>query len=280
MKGRNAFLLGLLVTLGFSAGCRSPDPGAATHPFSHPTPPVPSPSTAPLSERSAQRQTTLPKREVPWFTVGYSVEGRPIEAVELGRGPLRVLIIGSVHGNEPEGIALVNRLAELLYVRPLLLESATVVLVRNANPDGAARGMRTNSRGVDLNRNFPASNWEPFQHPSRGGSGTAPLSEPEVRVLVRLIEHFQPQRVVAIHSTRGDPMVNYDGPAQHLAERMSRLNGYPVRASIGYPTPGSLGNYVGRDLAIPTITLELPRGIDADSAWRENREALLAILLP
>jgi protein MpaA len=59
---------------------------------------------------------------------------------------------------------------------------------------------------------------------------------------------------------------------------MSKHNGYPPAATMGYPTPGSLGSYAGIDRQIPMITLELPRDAPGDQAWRENREALLAAI--
>ena len=72
-------------------------------------------------------------------------------------------------------------------------------------------------------------------------------------------------------------MVNYDGPGLRLAEKMAVYNGYPVRGDIGYPTPGSFGNYAGVEKRIPTITLELPRG-SFESMWEANRDALLAAI--
>lgn len=270
----------LLAVVSGLAGCRAPAHIAAPVPKPpRPTERTPGPVLRAVPEAGLREPGSSGSRPS-WYVVGYSVENREIEAVQLGRGPLRVLIIGSVHGNEPEGIALVDRLLQNLTRQPKLLQDATVVLIRNANPDGAVRGRRTNARGVDINRNFPASNWQRIVHPTRGSSGEHPLSEPESRVIWRIVDHFRPHRIVAIHSTVGEPMVNYDGPARDLAERMSQFNGYPVRSSIGYPTPGSLGNYAGNDLQIPIITLELPRGIDPLSAWQQNRDALLSVLMP
>ena len=39
---------------------------------------------------------------------------------------------------------------------------------------------------------------------------------------------------------------------------MARACGYPARASVGYPTPGSFGSAYGVDRGLPVITLELP----------------------
>lgn len=224
------------------------------------------------------RREFVTRNSVPWTAIGQSTRGAEIEALRFGSGPLRVLIIGSIHGDEPEGVDLVERLAVDLSNESGLLADATVLLVRNANPDGTATRTRTNSNGVDLNRNFPARNWKAIAKSKTGTSGSEPGTEPETQAILKMLDEFEPHRIVAIHSTRGKPMVNYDGPALELARAMSRHNRYVPSETIGYPTPGSLGSYAGIDLKIPIITLELPRGIAPDLAWKENREALLQSL--
>ena len=81
-----------------------------------------------------------------------------------------------------------------------------------------------------------------------------------------------------MHATTGRPMNNYDGPGKALAQSLSRFNKYMVSDSIGYPTPGSLGSWVGNDLDTPIITLELPRKISPENAWNANKLALIEML--
>jgi predicted deacylase len=215
---------------------------------------------------------------VAWRSVGESVEGRPIEAVQLGNGARRVLLIGGIHGDEPEGQPIIEQIAQEFASDRALARGATVLIVRDLNPDGTAARTRTNTNGVDLNRNFPASNWDSTASSPRMNPGPRAASEPETRVLIEVIREFQPDRILVMHATRGKPMVNYDGPARELAERLSQLNGYVTSDTIGYPTPGSLGSYAGIDMQIPIITLELPRGIAAEQAWQANRDALLQLV--
>src|SRR5205807_2342675 len=145
-----------------------------------------------------------------------------------------------------------------------------VAVIPSANPDGLLKNLRLNAHRVDLNRNFPAANWiRGPRLPYFGGA--TPASEPETQVLLSTIERLHPRRIMSIHSIAGDPCNNHDGPAETIARAMSALNGYATKPNIGYPTPGSLGSWAGIDRQIPTITLELPRGLAGDPGWEQNR---------
>ncbi|HST17353.1 MAG TPA: M14 family zinc carboxypeptidase [Gaiellaceae bacterium] len=125
--------------------------------------------------------------------LGYSVDGRPITALETGDPdtPHQTLVVGCMHGNECAGIAIAARLASM--AAPA---EADIWIVPNLNPDGAAAGTRGNARGVDLNRNFPWR-WQRL----RGAyySGPRPLSEPETRIAYRLIEQVRPTVSIWFH---------------------------------------------------------------------------------
>lgn len=206
--------------------------------------------------------------------VGRSVQGKAIERLAFGSGPRPTLIFAGIHGDEVASVALARNFINDLMNNPIDFERYPIVIMPLVNPDGYALNRRENVRGVDCNRNFPARNWKPLKG---GRSGTRPLSEPEADVVYRMVEQYQPRQIISIHSIRGKRYCNnYDGPGGELAELMSRYNGYPPADSIGYATPGSFGSWAGKDLGYPVITLELPRGIDAKSAWQRNREALRA----
>ena len=197
----------------------------------------------------------------------YSTEGRPIRGIVLGEGPETYLCFGVIHGNEPAGGPLLERFVKHIEERPDIIDGKRVVVVPVLNPDGLERNSRTNSRGVDLNRNFPSRNWTPSPR-----HGDAPASERETRALLRILRQFQPTRILSIHSPL--QCVNFDGPAEEIARHMARASGLPLRSSIGYETPGSLGSYAGDDLLVPTITLELPKSADGRELWRRIAGAL------
>lgn len=194
--------------------------------------------------------------------------------IRFGVGQPVVLIIGGIHGNEPTSVHVADQLVGLLRSSPPVAMRGSVVIIPRANPDGCAANRRANARGVDINRNFPASNWIPSR-----STGPSPQSEPETQALVRVVEDLKPTRIISIHSIgRGRECNNFDGPAEAIAREMSRKNGYPVASSMGYATPGSLGSWAGIDAKIPIITLELPRQASGEQAWSANREALLAAI--
>ena len=190
--------------------------------------------------------------------IGASREGRPLRATIFpGSGP-RLLIFGGIHGDEPASVDAVDELGERLAAAGGPGRSgATVWLVPAANPDGLAIGRKNASSDVDLNRNFPARNFTRLHAPGYD-PGPAPLSEPETAALARLIADASIEAVVAVHAPFA--CVNFDGPAGSWAEAVANASGWPVRPSIGYPTPGSFGSWLGVDRGLPILTLELPPG--------------------
>ncbi len=242
MTSPRSFVLVLVLVLGTSAsGCASAV--------------VVSPAPAPSS--------------LAWHELGRSEEDRPIRLALIGdlTAPAEtVLLLGGVHGSAPAGPPLCEAIAAEIAALPAgALAGRRIAIIPDLNPDGLARGTRRNARRIDLNRDFP----------TRDGARGAPRAR-ETRALLAAIERLAPARIVSIHQ----PLrcVNWDGPAEPLARAAAARCGYPARASIGYPTPGSLGTWAGRERAIPTITHELPPGTDHARHLRETRAAILHAL--
>ena len=126
-----------------------------------------------------------PPVPVQTLTLGRSVQGRPITAVEFGdpTAERKLVVVGCIHGDEPAGIAIARQLEQL--TPPA---GTDVWVIENLNPDGVAASTRQNAGGVDLNRNFPYG-WQPLESP--GGlmySGPGSLSEPESRLAVDFLK--------------------------------------------------------------------------------------------
>lgn len=251
-------------------GCGSSSSDTATASPS-PTDTVETSSWPTLSPVTTVLEPTPPSLTPAAGRVGTSVRGNPIRISTVGHGPRKVLFIGGIHGDEPEGSVATTELPAA-FLAAGLADAVTLTILEDANPDGRAAGTRTNANGVDVNRNFPASNFDPSD-PSNGG---IPLSEPESRAVTDAIELARPNLVLVAHSWVGRQFINFDGPAREIAHRFSASSGLPVEESTSFaPTPGSLGSYFGRDRGIPVLTIEVLRGTDPAVVWDQLRGALL-----
>ena len=159
---------------------------------------------------------------------GHSAEDRPLRATRVGEGPVKVLVVGSIHGNETAGHAVIARLRR---VEPPA--GVELWLVGSANPDGVRHGTRQNARGVDLNRNF-GRRW-------RGGGrpfgtyfpGRRAFSEPESRAVRRLVRRVRPAVTVWYHQQLR--MVNLStGADPRVVRAYARRVGLPARTLPNY----------------------------------------------
>ena len=213
---------------------------------------------------------------------GRSVKGMPllvrrIPAQQGGKGtPVRILLLGGIHGDEPTSSAIIFRWMRKMQAPDARQFSWSIAPL--VNPDGMLAGKKTrvNARGVDLNRNFPTPDWQreterywkrvtgrdPRRYPGR-----AALSEPESRWLDEEIRRFQPDLIISVHAPFG--LLDFDGPAAP-PKRFGLLRYEPIGVY-----PGSLGNYGGGQRKVPVVTIELPHAQDmpkdaeVDRIWRD-----------
>jgi N-acetylmuramoyl-L-alanine amidase len=185
------------------------------------------------------------------LVVGRSAQGQPIRAQRVGSPGARVklLVVGSVHGNEPAGKALVARLRRATPPR-----GTAFWLVNDANPDGSAAGTRQNAHGVDLNRNF-AFGWRPLDGTYESGPG--PFSEPESQALAGFIERERPRVTLWYHQALR--IVVKGGGDPRLERLYSRMSGLPRRALE--PLPGTAISWQNDRFPDDTaFVVELPGG--------------------
>lgn len=207
-----------------------------------------------------------------FWVAGHSVQGRPILVQTLGKGAETILLMATIHGNEPAGTPLLRQLSDYLQQRPSILEGRRVVLINIANPDGWVANTRCNANGVDLNRNFTTTNR--INNNTYGNHG---LSEPEAVVLKNIILRYRPQRIVSIHQPL--ECIDYDGSGESLAHKMAAQCHLPVK-KLG-ARPGSLGSYAGVTLGIPIITFEMVKSdtnLSGSQLWKLYGRALLAAI--
>jgi len=231
--------------------------------------------------------TTPPAAELPRgpelgvnaVQLGTSIEGVPIYVRQHGTGPQRLLVIGLIHGDEPEVYARFDDLW-LRLTAAGYDESITLAGIDTMNPDGYAQRRRGNARGIDLNRNWPASNFRPSTR-----HGPSPLSEPEAAAVHRFIARFDPHSIVVFHSTQGGPFVDPDGPeplsgelADAFVRAASAIN--PSWRTFGeFTNPaGSMGTWFGIERGRPILTVEMQPGTPPEEALSISTAGTLAVM--
>lgn len=194
-----------------------------------------------------------------------------------------LLLIAAQHGNEPDTTAILS--SALRAVRP---EDLTAAVILVANPDGLMDGTRVNHHGVDLNRNFPTSDWSadlvntrwapgyPYDVPTSPGVHAA--DQPETRALLDLIERMCPRVVVGFHT----PLAWVDDPrAGVTAQWLASRTGLPLVGDAGYPTPGSLGTWCDEaGMAGVTFEFESEGGSELRARYLQTLADLLTGVAP
>lgn len=194
--------------------------------------------------------------------LGTSVEGRPITAIHRGTaGGMVVLLVGVIHGDEDDGLAILDllRFADLP-------PSIDLWVLDAMNPDGLAQQVRGNARGVDLNRNFP-HDWTAIEFPGHWQySGTGPASEPETQAFMQFAQRIQPRLTIWYHQDAASvaPSSNADGP---LRERYAALTGLELASVTGGTFTGVAATWVRRSVSnAMSFIVELPGSVSAADA--------------
>jgi protein MpaA len=233
---------------------------------------------------------------VQWEIGGRSVLGRPLLVADFGdpKSTNTTLVFSMVHGDENTPLYSVIQLTRYLAEHQELFKKsgARVVVAPMVNPDGFFRRTktRTNAHKVDLNRNLPTRDWhalarklwrQKYASNARRNPGLKPASEPETLFQQELIAKVKPQKILSIHAPLN--FMDYDGPTtlqlarfpKHYVEECLKLRNQLKAVSGGF-YPGSLGNYGGQELGIPTLTLELPsaNAHKAEQYWKQFREGI------
>jgi predicted deacylase len=257
-------------------------------------PPVPAPAPEPPAAAATSTRETI----------GYSVEGRAIEAYTYGSGATKLLFVGGIHGGyEWNSVALAYRAMDHLAANPgAIPDGVAVVVVPNANPDAVfdvagkegrigpadllpgvdEAAARFNANGVDLNRNFGCK-WQPEAtwRGNKVSAGTAAFSEPEARAVRDLALELRPAVAVFWHS-QANAVYASECEAGILPETLAAMAAYAGAAGYAavdsfdaYPVTGDVEGWLA-SVGIPAITVELSSHESLD--WEKNLAGLAALL--
>ncbi len=204
--------------------------------------------------------------------IGTSVGGLPITASHRGTaGGTVVLVVGVIHGDENDGLAVLDLLATMP-----LPTGIDLWLMPAMNPDGYANNERGNGNGVDLNRNFP-HDWTQIGSPGNGQySGTGPASEPETQAFIAFAERIKPTLTIWYHQDlhRISPSTGRDAP---LRQRYAELTGLDLLSITGGIYTGVAATWVR--LTVPdamSFIVELGTSLSAEEAV-VHAEAVLTV---
>jgi murein peptide amidase A len=213
---------------------------------------------------------------VRWEKVGASVRGKPLQATTVGSGSRRIYIIGGIHGDEPEGPAAASLLPEMLLESPDLANS-TIRIVQDMNPDGGAAKTRTNTRRVDLERNWPAKD---FRKDER--SGDRPLSELETIAIHKDLLAFKPDIVIVFQSANLPPSISSHGSSPRVAHEFGAAARqvdprWRFNPASRIRVPGSIESLFGNDQGKVVFRVEFQRNRPAETDARAVTAGLLAL---
>lgn len=241
----------------------------------------------------------LPTRDYGYEVIGFSSEGRVIEAFSFGEGATDIVLVGGMHGGyEWNTVLLAYEMIDYFYGnQDQIPKTVTLHIIPVANPDGLylitgrvgrfsaaqmtepPRAARFNGRGVDLNRNWSCG-WSASAR--WGGTqvdpGSEPFSEPETRALRAFFLRLQPAAVIFWHSQANlvsPGRCGGDAGSAALAEIYGTASGYPPGAFTAYELTGTASDWLNEQ-GVPAATVELTD--HENTASGQNLAGIFALL--
>lgn len=228
---------------------------------------------------------------VDYRCLGHSLDGRPIDCLEMGEGDVPVWLFARQHPGESMAEWWMEGALETLCdpadpVARVLRARCRIHVVPNANPDGSFRGhLRTNAAGINLNREWHEPSTE---------------KSPEVLALRNAMDATGVRFAIDVHGDEAiaaNFIAGFEGiPSwtNGLGEEYDRYRAILDRRSpdfqtkIGYPVarPGTANlsmstNQLAERFGACAMTLEMPFKDNAalpdlEQGWSPERSKLLA----
>lgn len=187
----------------------------------------------------------------------------------IGDDGYRSLVIGSVAGNDPLALELVEQLARHLHDGKTILGGFNCTVLRTLNPDGEALRNVLNAKGQYINHGFPKDN--------NIADGKQPV---EVKFLLSQIDTLQPQRVIHIRTIEGNNgLIAANSSALAMARDSGGWLGFRVINLPGKAVSGSLERYLASSGRCDIVTFAIPATTKKTELWQSYGDALQNLLL-
>ncbi|HUD27413.1 MAG TPA: M14-type cytosolic carboxypeptidase [Novosphingobium sp.] len=223
-------------------------------------------------------------------SLGLSLDGQPIDCLEMGSGAVQVWLYGRQHPGETMAEWWMEGALDLLTdpsdsVGRELRKRCRFHVVPNANPDGSRRGhLRTNAAGVNLNREWATPSAE---------------KSPEVVALLGAMDASGVDFAMDVHGDEAIPAVflaGFEGIPSLKDEQLAGYNRFAAllerrtpdfQTKLGYPLtrPGKGNltmstNQLAERFGAVSMTLEMPfkdhnPAADKRQGWSPERSAQL-----
>jgi murein tripeptide amidase MpaA len=228
---------------------------------------------------------------VDYRCLGYSLEGQPIDCLEMGEGAYQVWLYARQHPGESMAEWWMEGALDALTdsadpVGRALRRHCRLHLVPNANPDGSRRGhLRTNAMGVNLNREWdnPTPERSPEVMALRGAMDASGVDfsmdvHGDEAIAAVFLAGFE-----GIPSLKGPQLAAYHRYRELLARRtpdFQMKRGYPV-TSPGKANMAMSTSQLAERFGAVAMTLEMPfkdhdPNPDAEYGWSPERSKKLA----
>lgn len=204
-----------------------------------------------------------------WERTGKTSGDRPFLTATLGDDGYRTLVVGSVGGNDPLALELVDRLARRLHEDSLILGGFESTVIRTLNPDGEASRTLLNQKGQYVNHGFPTTGDSlNAQHPV------------EAAFLLSRLKELQPQRVLHVRTMDGSVgLIAASSGCQAAAKEAAEWLNFRLVSLPDKAVAGSLERYLAAKGSSDIITIAIPSTTKKAELWDRYGDTLLNLLL-
>ena len=211
-----------------------------------------------------------PPKPFGWERDGKSTGGRSFLTVSAGHDGYRTLVVGSVGGNDPAALELVEMLARRLHDDSVILGGFECTVLRTLNPDGEANHKYLNQNGQYVNDFFPKS-----------GEKLSADQPVEVAYLLKQLKERQPQRVVHVRTVKGANglIASSESCLPAAKEAAEWVKFRLVKLPENGRSSSTMERYISTTGSSDMLTFAFPETTPRTELWDRYGDTLLNLLL-